>query len=166
LGVEETEMIRHFFILVVLGLYGSSCFSHGGGLDANGCHNDRKRGGYHCHGSRSTSRSSPSYSTRSPSPSYSTRSRSRPSRITYSYPKKNKSKPTKKPTIAAPVKDNTEAQLILKVQSMLSKKGYMGYLFTGRMDQNTLEALKKFQSDEGLEATGKLDKKTLGKLGI
>ena len=25
-------------------------FAHGGGLDANGCHNDRKRGGYHCHG--------------------------------------------------------------------------------------------------------------------
>ncbi len=23
--------------------------AHGGGLDANGCHNDRKRGGYHCH---------------------------------------------------------------------------------------------------------------------
>lgn len=22
---------------------------HGGGLDANGCHHDRKRGGYHCH---------------------------------------------------------------------------------------------------------------------
>jgi hypothetical protein len=25
-------------------------FAHGGGLDAQGCHNDRKRGGYHCHG--------------------------------------------------------------------------------------------------------------------
>lgn len=23
--------------------------AHGGGLDANGCHHDRKRGGYHCH---------------------------------------------------------------------------------------------------------------------
>lgn len=22
---------------------------HGGGLDSKGCHNDRKRGGYHCH---------------------------------------------------------------------------------------------------------------------
>jgi hypothetical protein len=26
-----------------------SAFSHGGGLDANGCHHDRKNGGYHCH---------------------------------------------------------------------------------------------------------------------
>lgn len=24
-------------------------FAHGGGLDAAGCHHDRKRGGYHCH---------------------------------------------------------------------------------------------------------------------
>ena len=26
-----------------------SVTAHGGGLDANGCHNDRQRGGYHCH---------------------------------------------------------------------------------------------------------------------
>ncbi len=24
-------------------------FAHGGGLNADGCHNDRKNGGYHCH---------------------------------------------------------------------------------------------------------------------
>ena len=24
-------------------------YSHGGGLDAYGCHHDRKAGGYHCH---------------------------------------------------------------------------------------------------------------------
>jgi endonuclease YncB( thermonuclease family) len=28
-------------------------WAHGGGLDSNGCHNDRKRGGYHCHGGSS-----------------------------------------------------------------------------------------------------------------
>jgi len=26
-----------------------SAAAHGGGLDANGCHHDRKHGGYHCH---------------------------------------------------------------------------------------------------------------------
>src|SRR5688572_420053 len=26
-----------------------SSLAHGGGLDSIGCHNDRKRGGYHCH---------------------------------------------------------------------------------------------------------------------
>lgn len=27
-------------------------FAHGGGLNAQGCHNDRKNGGYHCHRSQ------------------------------------------------------------------------------------------------------------------
>lgn len=30
------------------GLLGPA-FAHGGGLNADGCHNDRKHGGYHCH---------------------------------------------------------------------------------------------------------------------
>ena len=29
-------------------------YPHGGGLDASGCHNDRKRGGYHCHRAQAT----------------------------------------------------------------------------------------------------------------
>lgn len=33
-----------------------SAHAHGGGLDANGCHHDRKRGGYHCHGGGSAPR--------------------------------------------------------------------------------------------------------------
>jgi hypothetical protein len=27
----------------------SPAWAHGGGLNAEGCHNDRKNGGYHCH---------------------------------------------------------------------------------------------------------------------
>jgi endonuclease YncB( thermonuclease family) len=34
-----------FFSLCV----SSGVFAHGGGLDASGCHHDRKHGGYHCH---------------------------------------------------------------------------------------------------------------------
>ena len=33
------------FILTTL----ITAYPHGGGLDAYGCHHDRKRGGYHCH---------------------------------------------------------------------------------------------------------------------
>ena len=29
-------------------------YPHGGGLDAQGCHHDRKNGGYHCHRAQST----------------------------------------------------------------------------------------------------------------
>jgi len=43
-------------ILVTLALFASpiampsAVLAHGGGLNAEGCHNDRKNGGYHCHG--------------------------------------------------------------------------------------------------------------------
>ena len=30
-------------------LTAGSVHAHGGGLDAHGCHHDRKNGGYHCH---------------------------------------------------------------------------------------------------------------------
>lgn len=39
-----------FFASLTLVLtYSVSALAHPGGLDASGCHNDRKRGGYHCH---------------------------------------------------------------------------------------------------------------------
>ena len=41
------------FLLAVLCLTAISidiAHTHSGGLDKYGCHNDRKRGGYHCHG--------------------------------------------------------------------------------------------------------------------
>ena len=34
------------FVAIVLS---EPAYAHGGGLDVNGCHHDRKRGGYHCH---------------------------------------------------------------------------------------------------------------------
>lgn len=62
-------------------LAGNAC-GHGGGLNADGCHNNRKTGEYHCH--RGSGRYGPSVT---PSPSYSssksatsfTRTPSRPS---------------------------------------------------------------------------------------
>lgn len=33
----------------LLAALGAACHAHGGGLDKNGCHHDRKHGGYHCH---------------------------------------------------------------------------------------------------------------------
>lgn len=29
--------------------FSTAVYAHGGGLDANGCHNNRKTGDYHCH---------------------------------------------------------------------------------------------------------------------
>ncbi|MBB5685026.1 hypothetical protein FHS49_001017 [Sphingobium boeckii] len=39
--------MRHLALLILLSP--SLAAAHGGGLNAKGCHNDRKNGGYHCH---------------------------------------------------------------------------------------------------------------------
>jgi len=36
-------------VVVAFLLYPATALPHGGGLDAYGCHNNRKQGGYHCH---------------------------------------------------------------------------------------------------------------------
>lgn len=36
-------------ILVALSVMSGLAYAHGGGTDKNGCHHDRKNGGYHCH---------------------------------------------------------------------------------------------------------------------
>jgi hypothetical protein len=40
---------KHIIILVISLALPSAAHAHPGGLDSYGCHNDRKRGGYHCH---------------------------------------------------------------------------------------------------------------------
>lgn len=47
----------------------STAMARGGGLNAEGCHNDRKNGGYHCHRAPATARPSASQLTpQRPSP--------------------------------------------------------------------------------------------------
>ncbi len=44
--------MKKFVILVMLGistLLVPTAFAHSGGTDSNGCHNNHKTGGYHCH---------------------------------------------------------------------------------------------------------------------
>lgn len=41
-------MLRGFIALAMFALSANAA-AHGGGLDKNGCHHDRKNGGYHCH---------------------------------------------------------------------------------------------------------------------
>jgi endonuclease YncB( thermonuclease family) len=45
-------------IAAALGLTTTLANAHGGGLDKYGCHHDRKKGGYHCHGGDKAKRSS------------------------------------------------------------------------------------------------------------
>lgn len=54
-------IMRYRILMCALLLAGSpaSVSAHGGGLAADGCHNDRKNGGRHCHRSNDSPRSSP-----------------------------------------------------------------------------------------------------------
>ena len=65
-GLAATQMERQmkismvrFGVITALSLMPASSFAHSGGLNAQGCHNNRKTGDYHCH--RGTSRPANDY---------------------------------------------------------------------------------------------------------
>ena len=62
---------------------------------------------------------------------------------------------------AAPTPDR-----ITEIQEALAKKGALDGAPTGKWDDSTTDALRKFQSSNGLNPTGKLDALTLQKLGL
>ncbi len=47
--LRSSTCVLTFLSPAVTALLALPAWAHGGGLDANGCHNDRKNGGYHCH---------------------------------------------------------------------------------------------------------------------
>ncbi len=53
--------MRHLIILILslAALPNKPALAHGGGLAADGCHNDKKNGGRHCHGGGRASSSAP-----------------------------------------------------------------------------------------------------------
>ena len=73
--------------------------------------------------------------------------------------KKHHSK--REPTQKAPTADR-----ISEIQSALSRGGYYQGNPNGKWDSNTVAAVQKFQSANGIEANGKLDAPTLQKLGL
>ncbi len=53
-----------------------------------------------------------------------------------------------------------------EIQSALASKGYLQGEPTGQWDQSSLEALRRFQQDQNLEPSGKLDSLSLIALGL
>ncbi len=62
---------------------------------------------------------------------------------------------------AAPTPDR-----INEIQAALTEKGAFAGEPTGKWDDSTVEAMKKFQTDNHLNPTGKIDASTLQKLGL
>lgn len=55
---------------------------------------------------------------------------------------------------------------ISEIQSALARGGYYKGDPNGKWDADTIAATQKFQADNGLDSTGKLDAPTLQKLGL
>jgi peptidoglycan hydrolase-like protein with peptidoglycan-binding domain len=58
------------------------------------------------------------------------------------------------------------ADRISEIQSALGRDGYYQGDPNGKWDANTIAAMEKFQSANGIDANGKLDAPTLQKLGL
>lgn len=83
---------------------------------------------------------------------------SAPSKTT-SHKKKHHAK--REPSQKAPTADR-----VTEIQSALARGGYYQGEANGKWDSNTVAAVQKFQSANGIEANGKLDAPTLQKLGL
>lgn len=55
---------------------------------------------------------------------------------------------------------------ISEIQSALAKEGSFNGAPNGKWDAATVDAMKRFQNSQGLNASGKIDAKTLEKLGL
>jgi murein L,D-transpeptidase YcbB/YkuD len=55
---------------------------------------------------------------------------------------------------------------ITEIQQALAKDGSYSAAPTGKWDDNTVDAMKKFQTTHALNPSGKLDARTLEKLGL
>jgi peptidoglycan hydrolase-like protein with peptidoglycan-binding domain len=76
----------------------------------------------------------------------------------------SKSKKKTKPKVhgqTAPTPDR-----IREIQTALNREGALDREPTGKWDDTTTDAMKKFQGNHGLNPTGKIDAGTLNKLGL
>jgi hypothetical protein len=74
---------------------------------------------------------------------------------------KNHHASKREPTQKAPT-----PQRISEIQSALAHGGYYQGAPNGKWDSNTVAAMQKFQSDNGLSSSGKIDAPSLQKLGL
>ncbi len=75
--------------------------------------------------------------------------------------KRKRTAARRQPLQKAPAPDR-----ISDIQSALARGGYYKGDSNGKLDADTVDALQRFQSANGLDSTGKLDALTLQKLGL
>jgi pyruvate/2-oxoglutarate dehydrogenase complex dihydrolipoamide acyltransferase (E2) component len=127
----EGRPMKTIACLIATCLVTTAAFAHGGGLDKNGCHTNKKTGDYHCHGAPAAAPAPPS---RAPSAPQATRA-----------------------TSAAPLSLTSQpagrADLTEAAQTLLKELGY-DVERNGILDAATISAIKSFQVSKGLLRTG------------
>jgi len=88
-------------------------------------------------------------------------STSSPAAKSVSHKKKHHVVANRQPSQKAPTADR-----ISEIQSALARGGYYPGDPNGKWDSNTVAAVEKFQSANGIDSNGKLDAPTLQKLGL
>lgn len=136
-SLAKSRLMRGKIILLLAIGFAAPVMGHGGGLDANGCHHDRKNGGYHCH--------------RGPSLSAPVSSPARASTVRRASSSSKSSAPT---LLASPAGRTGDAR-VLTIQKILLHLGYNPGAATGRMNPQTQFAIMRYEEDEGLPITGK-----------
>jgi len=132
----RTRHVKFSILAVLLSFFLSElALAHGGRTNASGCHNNRKTGGYHCHGSGASSSSS--YKSYTPSKSYSSQ--------------------TKTPA-------SKSSDLVLQTQKYLNALGYDAGSEDGIMGKKTRGAIKRFQRKIYEDVNGKASYSLLKKL--
>lgn len=128
-------------VLLVAGmcLLADIAYAHGGGLNAAGCHNERRTGGYHCHRSSYTP-PAPKFRNAPAVDSYVSNTRAR-SRFTLA----NKDQ-------------------IYAAQTLLKRAGCGLEIVDGKFGPETETAIKKFQAAQNLAVTGDVDDRLIADL--
>jgi peptidoglycan hydrolase-like protein with peptidoglycan-binding domain len=80
--------------------------------------------------------------------------------------KKNKSSKKSRRSRREPTQKAPTPERISEIQSSLARGGYYQGDPNGKWDSNTVAAMQKFQSANGLDPSGKLDATSLQKLGL
>jgi peptidoglycan hydrolase-like protein with peptidoglycan-binding domain len=80
--------------------------------------------------------------------------------------KKNTSKKRKRGKASARGQKAPTPDRVKEIQGALNREGALAGQPTGKWDNTTVNAMKKYQEQQGLNPTGKIDAATLEKLGL
>jgi hypothetical protein len=132
----------------------STAYAHGGGLDRNGCHTNRKTGDYHCHGA--PAKPTP--------PPIASRAEPRAAATTATEP----TKPQPLFAVAEQAKpENCGASFLeafVAARTLLIALGFLDPERDGTSDRATAEAVKRFEADTGVTPVGVVNGQLLERL--